>query len=536
MPKGQYDRKKNLAPQFQPGNPGGPGRPPGSSYKTMVQSIFIEMMDKPGSVDKRPFLTRWMESFMQSAMEGGWASRILSERILDDEILDQIDKQLNKAKREDTDFLAYRIYKECHDIQRNIILSREHRVICMAGRRAGKTESAVRKGLSVAVAMPDARVLYVGLSFTRCLELFWQPLIDGLTMIGYEITEHRRTEGLVRLSTGAEFHFCGNTTVDERDKIRGSKWDLCVIDECQSQKALPMLIEEIIEPTLLDRRGQLMLLGTGPKVRGTYWEELWSNQQRKSARFNWNISDNPFIPDYLAVLEKIKEEKGYTDTTAIYVREYLGKIAYDDDALVYRLSEANTLREDEMRAWIETQPVSDIKFSAGLDYGFIDSDGFSIVMFSTSKPERWLVYEHKGNRTGVSELADKIREGMEYVQTAEVFKGIPDRHFYIYSDSGGAGKKISYELATQYKLPCMDAYKADKDFAVETLQEEVRRGYFKAMEGGVFYDEALKTVFSRNDRDELTRKIDDDCFHTDLLDSVLYAMRFVWINYGQNAK
>lgn len=530
--------KKNVQPESianlsKPGMTNNPnGRPAGTGYKTFMQGLIVDMMDKQDSKGT-PFVSRYLEAFMSSALEGTWAAKILAERLFQDDMLDQIDAQLNKSRREDTDFLSYRIYRDCHDIQQRILLSKEHFIYCMAGRRAGKSEAGIRKAQEKCIVNHDARVLIIGLSFTRAIEVFWQPICDAFHTMGIEIAEKRRTEGLIKLNNGSEIHFHGNTTVDERDKIRGSKWDLVIIDEVQSQKALPILIEEIIEPTLLDRRGQLMLCGTGPKVRGTYWEMLWTDQERKAARFNWNITDNPFIPDYRDVLERIKVEKGLTDKSPLYQREYLGQISYDDDALVYRLAPGNTFAEADMAAWINSHPVTDIKFTAGLDYGYVDSDAFAIIMFSSSRPERWLVYEHKGNRTGITELADKIKKGIEYVQTSSVFAAIPGRHFYIYSDTGGAGKKISYELSTQYGLPCLDAYKVDKNFAIEQLQEEVRRLEFKTRAGSVFEAESLKTVFARNERDELTRVIDDDTFHPDMLDAILYALRFVWINYSK---
>jgi len=474
-----------------------------------------------------------MESFKDSALKGGWAAKMLAERLFDDDILDDLDKQLNKAKREDRDFITYRVLKDCHDYQQKILLSMDRLICLMAGRRAGKSEADARKAVFVALDKDGARILFIGLSFTRCLEVFWQLIIDLLENLGIEVIEKRRTEGVIKLYNGSEIHFHGNTTTDERDKLRGSKWNLVIIDEVQSQKALPILINEIIEPTLLDYQGQLILSGTGPRVRGTYWEMIWTGD-KQALRLNWNISNNPFVKDYQKVLETVKKEKNLTDNSPLFQREYLGQISYDDDSLCYRIAPENYLVESEMIAWINSQPRADIKFSAGLDYGFVDADGFAIIMFSTSKPERWLVFEHKGNRSGINELANKVKEGIAYINDSPLFASIPDRHFYIYSDSGGGGKKISYELNNSYGLPCLDAYKVDKDVAVERLQEEVRTKTFKIRENGVFFDEALKTVFARNERDELTRVIDDDTYHPDLADAVLYAMRHIWTNYGNN--
>ena len=103
----------------------------------------------------------------------------------------------------------------------------------------------------------------------------------------------------------------------------------------------------------------------------------------------------------------------------------------------------------------------------------------------------------------------------------------------VYADTGGLGKKVAYDLSLK-GLPMQDAYKADKDMGVEMLQDEVRTGMFKARRGGAFEDECLKTVFARNERDELTRTLDDDAYHPDLIDAVRYAMRPIWL-FGRKA-
>ena len=111
------------------------------------------------------------------------------------------------------------------------------------------------------------------------------------------------------------------------------------------------------------------------------------------------------------------------------------------------------------------------------------------------------------------------------MNTSALFKNVENKFFYVHADTGGAGKKISFDLGTVYKLPIQDAFKANKDMAVEMLQDEVRRGLFKVRKGGLFDDEALKTVFARDDRDQLTRIIDDEAYHPDVADAILYAKR-----------
>ena len=145
------------------------------------------------------------------------------------------------------------------------------------------------------------------------------------------------------------------------------------------------------------------------------------------------------------------------------------------------------------------------------------------------------------NRTGVTELANAIKEGINKVinnpifnQQKIIFTG-PfqeagpqiDKFFYIYCDTNE--QKISVELRNQFGLNTNNAYKYDKGLAIELLQEEIRRGDFKLpSKDSIFYDESLKTIWKRDDNDNLTREIDDDAYHPDMMDAIIYALRDKW--------
>jgi len=521
--------KKNLQQKGQPSN--SPGRTPGTGYKQFTQELFASMLDRDVTYNKKK--VKFSEAFIQQVMEsvrtGGWAARLFFERMFSENILDDIDNLLDKSRREDEDFLSYRILKMAHDYQQRVILTKKKKIYNMAGRRAGKTEANILKVVEKFITIKDARILILGLTFSTTVDLYFNSVISYLDDLGYSnFDEKSKSDGTIVLGK-KEIHFKGNSTVDEREKVRGSNWDLVVIDEAQSQKALPYLIDSIVEPTLLDKNGQLVLTGTGPRVRGTYWEELWTREDNNVLKLNWNISDNPFIPNYQEILEEIKKNKGIDETNSLFIREYLGQIAYDDDALVYRIEDDNIIDEKVMKEWIDSKPVTDVHFSAGLDYGFNDADAFGIIMYADNDPTLWLIYEYRNNRTGITELVDEIKKGIEYINTDPLYSKLEDRHFNIFADTGGAGKKISFELATQHSLPVLDAYKANKDLGVEMLQEDVRKKTFKIRKDGIFADEALRTVFARNEKDELTRVVDDNTFHPDLLDAVLYALRPIYM-------
>jgi len=63
---------------------------------------------------------------------------------------------------------------------------------------------------------------------------------------------------------------------------------------------------------------------------------------------------------------------------------------------------------------------------------------------------------------------------------------------------------------------------------IELLQDEARRSMLKVRQGGPLSEEAMRTVFARNDQDQLTREIEDITYHPDMMPAVTYALRPVW--------
>jgi hypothetical protein len=523
--------KRVIGRPFQKGKPGGPGRPKGKSLRSMALGYLGQYVHEDPN-----YLKDWFRGFFERAKTPGKSDYgMLASMILSPDMFDRYDSWVDRGERQEQAFLSYQIHKMSTDIQRTILFSRAKYLFLMAGRRGGKSQGVSHWYGDEFVQKPDAQCLYIGLTITRAMELLWQPMLDLFAELGIKVKEHSRIEGRILTEAGGLLRFGGNGSKDEREKNRGAHWDRVAIDECQSQKELMYLVESIISPTLLDTGGQLALAGTGPRVRGTYWEAVFLGQWADgrslypdALRLNWNLTQNPFIPNYEKALEEIRREKQLKETDSLYVREYLGRISYDDDALVLRLGDGNAFVDDELAAWIAHQPVTDIRFTSGLDFGFTDSDAFVIIAYSTSRPERWIVYEYKKNRIGTAELAVEIRAGIQYVQTSPLFAKVVTREFMIYADTGG-NAITPYDLATQYGLPIQAAYKAEKAMAVELLQDEVRRGLLKARRDGAFWDESLKTIYRRDEQDKLTREIDDETFHPDMIPAVTYGMRDIWL-------
>lgn len=516
------------------GNPN--GRPPGaSSYKTKIQGAFIEALDKkgPGKAGKANF-QKFLETFMDDAVAhpDGRAAAFVAERLFSGDILNQIDATLHRDRREDIDFLCYRIRKSCHKYQQMLIDSNEKVSMLMAGRQSGKTQADVRKAALVAVEAPNRAILFLGLTFTKAVDLFWLPLERLLVELGVTITRSSRSDGEMVLDNGSSFFFKGNSTAVERDRLRGPHYDLVIIDEAQSQSHLADLITEIIEPMLATTGGSLILSGSGPKVRGTWWETMWSDEEKtKGLRLNWNIRDNPFAKNPESILANVLKDHSWTENNPVYQTEWKGKIAYDDDALVYRMTDDNYFTQEQLTTWVKSQPPSDIKFVAGIDYGFEDYTAIALLCYSTHKREAFLIYEKKFNRSGVDDVKLALDECVMAVND-KPFENVPlnNKKFLGYADTAGGMKMVSYQLTMQFGFNILPAIKDNKSLAIEQLQNEVKQRILKVRKDDSFDQEALRIIFGRDEQGNLTREISDE-YHPDLMDGLLYAFRHIWTSY-----
>ncbi len=455
--------------------------------------------------------------------------------------LDQVDDILQNRRTDDIKYLRYLLYEYCFDEQREVLLSSKPLITVIGGRRCGKTDLWAVKCVKVGISHDKGDVFYVGLTAKAAFDIIWPKLMAVLTYLHVPFTPHIADQA-IELNTGVRIFVKGSSTKQDLENMRGHALRLAIVDECQSRgyEKLKMLCEEILGPALQDFEGsQLCLGGTPSRVQGNYAEEKYAENGPQTARFNWNMSVNPYIPNHEKILGTVRKEKGWTADNQVYRREYKGEVGvYDTEAVVFRLQARNHFKETDLPAWTASQPAADIFFSGGIDYGFDDSDSCTINMASVNKPERFTLFEHKGNRSGISDFASQVKRGISLVAGNPIFAKLPNKSIPFFCDTEGLGKKITYDLARQFGISVQPAYQGQQELMVEMLQDEVDSGRLKVRETqtlggkeivGPFEEETRKIVWARNEKDELTRTIDDDIYHPEITKSMLYAFRYIWL-------
>nr|MDD5304499.1 DUF5681 domain-containing protein [Elusimicrobiota bacterium] len=421
LPPAEYRFKKG-----QSGNPR--GRVAGFmhfSAELFAQMIEAPINEKTGELDRdnptaTPFALAALNRYMRAVLVskdlrplGDFVQRILPH-------LDQVDDILQNRRTDDVKYLRYLLALYCFDEQRDVLLSRKKLIVNVSGRRAGKTDCWAAKAVDCAITHEKGDIFYIGLTAKAAFDIFWPKLMAVLNYLHVPFKPHI-AEQCAELNTGVRIFVKGSATKQDLENMRGHSLLMAIIDECQSRsyEKLKMLAEEILGPALRDfSDSQLCLGGTPSRVQGNYAEEKYAENGKQTARFNWNMEVNPHIPDHETILDRVLEEKGWTKDNQVYRREYRGEIGvYDTEAVVLRMQPRNHFKESELAAWVASQPAADVFYSGGIDYGFDDSDSCAIIMASVNKPERFTLFEYKGNRTGIADFAAQVKRGIAQVTT-----------------------------------------------------------------------------------------------------------------------
>jgi phage terminase large subunit len=149
----------------------------------------------------------------------------------------------------------------------------------VAHRRAGKTVACVNDIIPRALfnKRKNPRYGYIAPTYRQGKEIAWQYLKDDARPA---ITRIRESELSVELLNGSKISIFG---ADNPDSLRGLYFDGVILDEFGDMR--PSMWGEVILPTLVDRRGWAVFIGT-PKGKNHFYDIV----QRSQREENWYSS------------------------------------------------------------------------------------------------------------------------------------------------------------------------------------------------------------------------------------------------------
>src|SRR5574344_1428842 len=485
--------------------------------KHQVLESLKEELVEPYKNGSESYYEKFIQKFLDAAIKdpNSKSASMLAQSIFTPELLDKLDEESNKAMTKDLDFIRYRIIKNCIDPQQKILLcndGKKVKAVC-ASRRAGKTEGAARLLVYRAVT-PNSPELYINKTFQMCLGQIWGKIKEVSDEIGLAVEKADSSTGTITFSNGSTILVKGNNDISAPDSLQGYKFRTIVIDESQSQKNMSYLIDTILRPTMADFTDSMLILqGSPPRVPHTYFERAMNNSAY--SQFRWNMWDNPYISDPDSVIEDICKEKGITIDSPLIKREYLGESVYDTEAQVFKGYKTYTIAD----SLIKPDHVA-----IGVDFGFSDNNAVVTLAYNSILKQGYIARVDKFNKSTVTDIVKVINEHYNAAKDMSKQYGFNEHNILILCDSNE--KSIVNEQFSNYKLPAYTCYKYDKQYAISEMSCDLRTGKIKIPEKCALADEFDMTVYrSEEATDAVLPDIDDDQYHPDAVDALLYAYR-----------
>lgn len=424
------------------------------------------------------------------------------------------------------------IYEGANPVQRELIDDKSLYIGAVCPRRSGKTFSVVSKALHLGESKPGARILIISLTLKSTVENYWSGAPGGLFSQNYRYDlglTFNTTQHTWVHQNGSRGLLAGAETKADIEHLRGAaaEADLIVIDECKSfaPSHLEDLIENVVEPGLMTRNGQLIMIGTPgsiplgpfyeatclrarvgecptpeacaehcPHVRPTCIQYQHKAVYRTLEGYGglteaevedlfslhmWTIQDNLAAPHQWARALKIKVRRGWADDHPTWRREYLGEWVNDSSDLVYAYMKAraagtvvNWVPQAEFGVTGLDPKQGPWHLLMGIDLGFVDASAMVVVAYSEQLKELRQVHEFKRPELDSQAFIEEV---------LEICAQFPELE-YVVADYGGGGAKMLLETLNQrYGMSIMPAEKKSKNDHIDLLNGDFLTGRIKIL-------------------------------------------------------
>jgi hypothetical protein len=478
---------------------------------------------------------------------------------LDQGMIDQESERLTQA----ADSVRMSLLKHQLDVLEDPAKS----ISAICPRRAGKSWTAMSYCFDECLRKPGAHAVIVTLTLKSARNIYWNEIKMFAKRFGISI-ETYKNELLIEFTNGSQIFMIGAESRAQIEKLRGGKYDLCVIDEAKSYPPdiLRELIYEVVEPALLDRDGTMLMIGTpGNILSGPFFEATYPGHRKEAmkdengkdieqkptsctfskpekhwiehpddeaewSRHTWTLKDNTTTPHAWARACKSRDKKGWTEDNPAWRREYLGEWVASEAAYVYSYASlAHT--EPERVSWVPDfvegnqfglPSHNDWHYVMGIDLGFEDDFAICIGAYNPHDGVLYQCYEFKEPGLDVDECA------LEIAKAFELCDGKVDK---VVADTGGLGKQIIETMRKRYGFAIEPAEKREKLDYVNLLNSDYHAGRVKIIAGGelAFEKKALQWDLGESSKKQLARtgrlKEHHAC-PNHLCDAWLYLWRF----------
>lgn len=207
--------------------------------------------------------------------------------------------------------------------QTRIAQSNKRFRVVVAGRRFGKTHLAIRE-LCYHARIPDQECWYIAPTYRQSKQIVWRKLKNRLTDLKW-VRKINEAELTIFLKNNSTISLKG---ADNADSLRGVGLDFMVMDEFADID--PEAWYEVLRPTLADRQGKSLFIGT-PKGIGNWAHDLFNMSQDNPdwASFQYTTIDGGNVkPEEIEAARRDLDERTFRQEFMATFETYAGRIYY----------------------------------------------------------------------------------------------------------------------------------------------------------------------------------------------------------------
>lgn len=243
-----------------------------------------------------------------------------------------------------------------HPAQAKIALDTHRFRVVNCGRRFGKTILACWEMFGLAVSKKDVRIAYIAPTYQQARDIAWGELKKITKDVQSAPPNESRLEVKVKTSEGGE-SLITLRGWESIETLRGQLYDFVVLDEVSSYRNFWEQWQEVVRPTLTDRKGEALFISTPKGFNHFYDLYNLQNKDTDYKSFHFSTYDNPFVPR--EEVDKAKLEL----TEDRFAQEYMADFR-KTEGLVYKEFSRD-------RHVLQRLPLYDrVKRIAGIDFGY----------------------------------------------------------------------------------------------------------------------------------------------------------------------
>jgi PBSX family phage terminase large subunit len=238
--------------------------------------------------------------------------------------------------------------------------------ILRCGRRTGKTFFFVIDSGSLCLKYPNLSLAYVGLTYGHAKDVVWE---DYIKLFGAVIEYTNSSELVLRFHNGSRIKLY---SWDSIDGMLGKKYHKVYLDECAVATNLTHAWDNVVEPTLLDYRGEAWFASM-PRGKGQFKKLIDDSQSKDDWQdFHFTSYDNSMIPDVKAELDRKRKDIA----PSVFAQQYLAEFA-DLEGRIY-----TEFQRDDARPC----PFIPERYGLSVDFGY--NHPLAVYLHALSKDDK----------------------------------------------------------------------------------------------------------------------------------------------------